>query len=80
MATNNNCAAQLTPQQAKMAADAMASGYKMRPMSLLDQSAKELGVWSEEYHFLPRSERHSIVASAYSRARKSKEVGHGSRS
>jgi len=40
-----------------------------RPLSKLDEQAKELGVYSEEYHCLTRTERKSIVSTALSQSK-----------
>ena len=39
-----------------------------RPMSSLDNKAKELGVWSKDFHLLSRVERKRIVSTKLSEA------------
>jgi len=39
-----------------------------RPLSRLDEQAKELGIYSETYHALNRIERKALVSTAYSAA------------
>jgi hypothetical protein len=38
-----------------------------RPMSKLDQQAKDLGVYCDKYHLLTRRDRKSIVSTAFTK-------------
>lgn len=56
-------AVSLTKRQARIT---KRNAGSIRPDSKLDQKARELGVWSAEYHSLPRKDRQTIVAKAFS--------------
>lgn len=59
---------QLTKRQSKRAKARILkrNAGEIRPDSKLDQKARELGVWSKDFHSLSRKDRHAIVARAFS--------------